>query len=156
MDAEALMRVAIEQARSAILAGQTPVGCAIALADKVVAANHNRVLETTDITAHAEMVTIREACTRLGRIHLEGAIVASTLEPCPMCMAALHWARVDTVYYGATIADSAAVGFNELHISAADVIRLGGSPIKLAGGILAKECLAIFEQLGTGRPPATY
>ena len=156
MDAETLMRLAIAQAQASIAAGQTPVGCAIAIGDQVIAANHNRVLATTDITAHAEMVTIREACTRLSRIHLEGAVVASTLEPCPMCMAALHWARVDTVYYGATIADSTAVGFNELRIPAADVIRLGGSNIKLTGGILRRECLAVFEQSDTGRRPATY
>lgn len=156
MDVESLMRAAIDQAQAAIAAGQTPVGCAIALDDVVVAANHNRVLQTTDITAHAEIVTLREACARTGRIHLEGAVVASTLEPCPMCMAALHWARVDTVYYGATIADSTAAGFNELRIGAADVLRLGGSNVKLVGGILAQECVAVFNQLTAGRRGVGY
>jgi len=146
MTPEALMRLAIDKAREAIAAGQTPVGCAIAIGDRIVAANHNCVLATTDITAHAEMTTLREACRNVGGILLEGALVASTLEPCPMCMAALHWARVDTVVYGATSADAKAVGFNELRIPAAEVIRLGGSQVKLQGDVLRQECTALFDE----------
>jgi tRNA(Arg) A34 adenosine deaminase TadA len=140
------MRLAIEKAREGLRAGQTPIGCAIAIDDVIVAAGHNRVLATTDITAHAEIVALRQACTRTGEIHLEGAIVASTCEPCPMCMAALHWARVHTVYYGATIADAKAAGFNELRIPAAEIIRQGGSSVILVGNVLAKECAALFGE----------
>lgn len=144
MTLEELMRHAIAKAREAITAGQTPIGCAIAIDGQVIAA-HNRVLATTDITAHAEIVNLREACRQLGRIHLEGALVASTCEPCPMCMSALHWARVDTVCYGATIADAKTAGFNELCIPAAEIIRLGGSSVKLVPGILVDECVALFD-----------
>ena len=146
MNLETLMQRAIEAAQSAIRNGQTPIGCAIALGDRVIAACHNRVLETTDITAHAEIVALRAACAATSQIHLDGALVASTCEPCPMCMAALHWARVDTVCYGATIADAKAAGFNELRIPAADVIRLGGSSVKLVPGVLPQECAALFDQ----------
>jgi guanine deaminase len=145
MNLEALMQRAIDVARLAIAAGQTPIGCAIAVAGQTFAA-HNRVLASTDITAHAEISCLRDTCKHLGRIHLEGAIVASTTEPCPMCMAALHWARVDTVCYGATIADAQAAGFNELCIPAAEIVRLGGSPVKLVSGILVDPCVALFEQ----------
>jgi tRNA(Arg) A34 adenosine deaminase TadA len=146
MNLEALMQLAVDKARLAIAAGQTPIGCAIAIGDNVVAVAHNRVLATTDITAHAEIVALREACANTGDIHLEGALVASTCEPCPMCMAALHWARVDTVGYGATIADAKAAGFNELRIPAADIIRLGGSSVKLVGDVLRNECVALFNE----------
>jgi tRNA(Arg) A34 adenosine deaminase TadA len=61
-------------------------------------------------------------------------------------MAALHWARVDTVCYGATIADAKAAGFNELRIPAAEIIRLGGSSVKLVSGILKDECAALFDE----------
>ena len=145
MTLEELMRQAIQKAQDAIRAGQTPIGCAIAAHGQVIAA-HNRVLATTDITAHAEISALRDACARIGDIHLEGALVASTCEPCPMCMAALHWARVDTVCYGATIADAKAAGFNELRIPAAEIIRLGGSSVKLVPGILTDECVALFDQ----------
>jgi tRNA(Arg) A34 adenosine deaminase TadA len=146
MNLESLMRLAIDKARVAIAAGQTPIGCAIAIGDNVVAVAHNRVLATTDITAHAEIVALREACAKLRDIHLEGALVASTCEPCPMCMAALHWARVDTVGYGATIADAKAAGFNELRIAAAEVLRLGGSSVKLQSDVLRDECVALFDE----------
>lgn len=143
---EELMRIAIGAARTGVASGQSPFGCAISLNGSVVAAAHNVVRLTTDVTAHAEITALREACRVVGDVHLMGAIVATTCEPCPMCMAALHWARVDTVYYGATIADAAAGGFNELHLPAADVLRLGKSDVRLVPGILAQECAALFKE----------
>lgn len=152
---EDLMRQAIDVARVAIAAGQTPIGCAIAVGGRLIAA-HNRVLATTDITAHAEISAIRDACKQLGEIQLSGAIVASTTEPCPMCMAALHWARVDTVCYGATIADAKAAGFNELRIPAAEIIRLGGSSVRLVSGILVDECVGLFDEWRRGPNARAY
>lgn len=156
MDANDLMRLAIEKARAGITAGQSPFGCAIAIGDRVVAVEHNRVLSTTDITAHAEVAAIREACRATGNIHLQGATVATTCEPCPMCMAALHWARVETVYYGATIADATGGGFNELHIPATEMVRLGGSSVKLVGGILQAECAGLFTEWQAGGQARSY
>lgn len=156
MDPDALMRLAIEKARSGIAAGQTPFGCAIAIGKRVVAVEHNRVLATTDITAHSEVTALREACRATGQIHLTGAQVATTCEPCPMCMAALHWARVETVFYGATIADATAGGFNELHISANEIVRLGGSSVKLVGGTLQAECAGLFDEWQAAGNARTY
>lgn len=144
--AEALMRRALEAARRGIAAGQSPFGCAIELGGRVVAVEHNRVLLTTDITAHAEVTALRAACREVGSIHLEGALVASTTEPCPMCIAALHWARVERVVYGATIGDAARAGFNELTLPAAELLRAGGSAVRLAGGVLIEECRALFDE----------
>jgi guanine deaminase len=146
MSPEALMRAALDAAHRGIALGQSPFGCAIALGDRVVAATHNRVLLTTDSTAHAEINALRDACQAVGDVHLTGAIVATTCEPCPMCMAALHWARVDTVYFGATIADAATAGFNELHLAAADLLRLGRSRVRLLPGPLGDECRALFNE----------
>ncbi len=145
VDPDNLMRLAIDRAKEGLSAGQSPFGCAVSLKGTVVAAEHNRVLASTDITAHAEITALREACRRTGTIDLGGAIVASTCEPCAMCMAALHWARVDTVYFGATIADAAAAGFNEMTLPAADLLRLGGSAVRLIGGTLVEECRALFR-----------
>ncbi|MEM7290691.1 MAG: nucleoside deaminase [Pseudomonadota bacterium] len=100
------MQLAIDKTREGIARGQSPFGCAIARDGVVIAVAHNTVLETTDITAHAEVNALRQACREVEDIHLAGAVVATTCEPCPMCMAALHWARVDTVYFGATIDDA--------------------------------------------------
>lgn len=141
-----LMQLAIEKCREGIAAGQSPFGCAIERQGRVVACSHNTVVLTTDITAHAEVNAIREACRTVGDIFLDGATVATTCEPCPMCMAALHWARVETVYYGATIADADTAGFNELQLPAAELLRLGRSTIKLIPQLLPEECKALFAE----------
>lgn len=140
------MRLAVEACREGIKFGQSPFGCAIAIDDRVLAKSHNTVVATTDITAHAEMNAIRTSCQDVGEIFLDNAIVATTCEPCPMCMSALHWARVDTVYYGASIADAESAGFNELNLSASELLRLGGSPLKLVGDVLVEECRELFAR----------
>lgn len=145
MDPSALMQIAIAKCRDGLALGQSPFGCAIALGDRVVAVAHNTVAQTIDITAHAEVNALREACQHEGQIFLEGALVATTCEPCPMCMAALHWARVDTVYFGASIEDAAQAGFNELSLPAAELLRLGGSPVRLQGGVERDACRQLFD-----------
>lgn len=143
---EELMQSAIDTCRRGLAKGQSPFGCAIALDDRIISSEHNTVVLTTDITAHAEVNAIRTGNRVLQNIFLEGAIVATTCEPCPMCMAALHWARVDTVYYGATIADAEGAGFNELQLPAAELLRQGGSRLKLISGVLDGECKQLFNE----------
>jgi len=146
MDPSELMRLAIEKARAGIATGQSPFGCAIAREGRVLSCAHNTVVRTTDITAHAEVNAVREACRAVGDIFLTGAIVATTCEPCPMCMAALHWARVDSVYYGATIADADEAGFNELQLPAARLLELGHSTLTLVPQVLPAECKQLFAE----------
>ena len=140
------MKVAIETCREGLAAGQSPFGCAIAIGDQIVARAHNTVVLTTDITAHAEVNAIRAGCLETGDIFLSDAMVATTCEPCPMCMAALHWARVDTVYYGATIGDADTAGFNELQFPAEELLKQGGSEVKLIGDTLQEECVQLFAE----------
>ena len=142
---ETLMRLAIDKAREGMEGGQSPFGCAIARGDDVIAVAHNTVLATIDITAHAEINALRLACKATGQVHLEGCAVATTCEPCPMCMAALHWARVETVYFGASIADADAAGFNELQVPAAEVLKIGGSRVALVSGVLSVACRDLFQ-----------
>ena len=151
-----LMQIAIETCREGISRGQSPFGCAIAIGGKLVARAHNTVVLSTDITAHAEVNAIRQGCQTVNDIFLENAIVATTCEPCPMCMAALHWARVDTVYYGATIADAGTAGFNELSLSAAELLQTGGSSVKLHSDLLADECRQLFAEWQTNANRRPY
>lgn len=146
IDPKNLMRLAIDKTREGLDAGQSPFGCAIARGDELLAVEHNTVVQTTDITAHAEVNALRTACKASSSIHLSGCIVATTCEPCPMCMAALHWARVSKVYYGAVIADAEAAGFNELQVPAAQVLKIGGSDVILEADLLLDECRELFEQ----------
>jgi guanine deaminase len=152
-----LMRLAIEKCREGIRLGESPFGCAIAIGDRVVAVSHNLVLSSSDITAHAEVTALRVACRAEGKIHFPDAIVATTCEPCPMCTAALHWARVGKVYYGATIDDPSTVGFNELRLPSAELVRLAGSQLTLVSGLLADECRGLFAEWKQNSPnPRTY
>jgi tRNA(Arg) A34 adenosine deaminase TadA len=146
MEPEQLMQMAIDAARRGVNSGQSPFGCTIARADQLLAVQHNTVWSTTDITAHAEVNALRAACQKTGEILLNGSIAATTCEPCPMCMSALHWARVDTVYYGASIADAEQAGFNELNLTSQQMVTLGGSPVRLVSGLLAAECRQLFAE----------
>jgi guanine deaminase len=150
------LRLAIRAARDAIAAGQSPFGSVIVRHGAVVAAAHNTVWRDTDPTAHAEVNSIRAAARFLGAIDLSGCTLYSTCEPCPMCLSAIHWAKIGRVVYGAAIADAAAAGFSELRVAASELARMGGSPLVVEGGLLAEECRALFEEFRKGSAARTY
>src|SRR3954449_12536374 len=114
------MRLAIDKTREGIDAGQSPFGAVIVHGGEGVAVTHNTVWLTTDPTAHAEVNCIRAAAKALNTIDLKGATLYSTTEPCPMCLSAIHWAKIERVIFGATIDDAATAGFAELHVAAKD------------------------------------
>jgi len=140
------MRLAIGKAREGVAAGQTPFGACIVQGDEPVAVAHNVVLATTDITAHAEVAAIREACRALRTIDLHGCVIYSTCEPSPMCFSACHWANLDRIVYGSSIADAACCGFRELSISNEDMKRIGGSRVAIKPGCLRDEALELFAE----------
>lgn len=90
-----------------------PFGAVVAKDGKVVGRGHNRVLADHDPTAHAEVVALRDAGRRLKRFHLDGCILYTSCEPCPMCLAAAYWAKVDAIVFANTRADAAAIGFGD-------------------------------------------
>ncbi len=96
------MRLALEEADSATLHGDVPIGCVVVGTDgHVLARDHNRREELGDPTAHAEVLAVRRAASLIGHWRLEGATVYSTLEPCPMCAGALVVSRIARLVYGA-------------------------------------------------------
>jgi guanine deaminase len=140
------MRMAIAKAREGIAADQSPFGACIVRDGQVIACEHNVVWRTTDSTAHAEVTAIRAACRAVDDVKLTGATIYSTTEPCPMCFAAIHWAGIARIVYGASIADAARAGFGELTISNLDMKRMGGSGVEVAPTILAPEAAALFDE----------
>jgi guanine deaminase len=113
-DPAAFMREAIELSREGMHAGHGgPFGCIIVKDGTVVARGINRVTSTCDPTAHGEVVAIREACAVLKTHNLSGCALYTSCEPCPMCLAAIYWARIDVIYYANTRADAAAIGFDD-------------------------------------------
>jgi tRNA(adenine34) deaminase len=95
------MDIALEEARKAQELGEVPVGCVIVRDGAVIAVAHNRTLTDRDPTAHAEMIAIRAAAAKLGSERLTGCDLHVTLEPCAMCAAAMSFARIRRLYYGA-------------------------------------------------------
>ncbi len=90
-----------------------PFGAVIVKNDQIIGSGWNRVLRTNDPTAHAEIVAIRDACIRLDAYWLEGCRIYSSCEPCPMCLAAIYWARIDSLHFGASRKDAAAIEFDD-------------------------------------------
>jgi len=90
-----------------------PFGAVIVRDGKIVATGANLVTATNDPTAHAEVVAIRNACTALASFQLSGCEIYTSCEPCPMCLAAIYWARCDAIFYGSCAADAAAAGFDD-------------------------------------------
>lgn len=144
---ELFMRMAIAKAREGIACGQTPFGaCIVTAQGKVAACAHNVVWLTTDITAHAEINAIRQACRDLNTIDLSGCTIYSTTEPCPMCFSAIHWAKIARIVFGASIKDAQDAGFNELTISNGLMKREGQSPVVIEEGCQRRECVELFDQ----------
>lgn len=109
-----LLRRAVELSRERMLDGAGgPFGAVVARGGEIVGEGWNRVTSAMDPTAHAEVVAIRAACERLGRFELSGLAIYSSCEPCPMCLAAIYWARLDRLVYANTRAEAAAIGFDD-------------------------------------------
>ena len=138
------MRLAINRAQEGIKKGQAPFGSCIVKQGKVIACSHNVVWRSGDITAHAEINAIRQACKKLKTVDLSGCVIYSTCEPCPMCFSACHWARIKRIVFGSRIKDAAEFGFNELSLSNLKMKRLGASRVRIQAGVLAKEAADLF------------
>ena len=108
------MKIAYDEATKGMLANDGgPFGSVIVKDDKIIATAHNEVLSTKDPTAHAEVNAIRIASKRLDSFDLSGCVLYTTCMPCPMCLGAIMWARISSVYYGATEEDAANGGFDD-------------------------------------------
>jgi guanine deaminase len=109
---ERAISLAIENVR----AGGGPFGAVIVQNGEILAEGANRVTSESDPTAHAEIVAIRAACRTLANFQLTGCDLYCSSEPCPMCLGAIYWARLDRVFYGASAADASAAGFDDAFI----------------------------------------
>ncbi len=112
-----LMYRAIELSIENVLNGRGgPFAALVAKENEIIAMGTNLVTPTNDPTAHAEIVAIREACKKLNHFQLTGCEVYASCEPCPMCMAAIYWARPARVFYANTREDAARIGFDDSFI----------------------------------------
>lgn len=111
------MGEAIAESRENLLSGDGgPFGAVIVRDGKIVGRGHNEVIKEQDPTCHAEMQAIRQACRYLGTYDLTGCELYTSAQPCPMCLSAIIWANIKTVYYGNSAADAEAIGFRDDYI----------------------------------------
>jgi guanine deaminase len=146
MNHDSPMDHAIAEARAGIASGQSPFGAVIVRGGEVVATGHNHVWANTDPTAHAEIECIRNAGKALGTIDLAGCEMYTTCEPCPMCAAAIHWANLDAVHFGARIADADAAGFRELTLPIETLYAEGKSGVCVHADVMREECASLFDE----------
>ncbi len=116
-DDKIFMSRAIELARQGMDSGSGgPFGCVITKDGAIVGEGLNQVTSTNDPTAHAEVVAIRNACTNLNSFQLEGCVVYTSCEPCPMCLGAIYWARPERIFIACNRDDAAEAGFDDAFI----------------------------------------
>lgn len=140
------MQRAIALAFENIRSGQGGPFAALIVKDSgILAEGANRVTETNDPTAHAEVVAIREACRALGSFQLSGCDLYTSCEPCPMCLGAIYWARPSRVFYAGNAADAAAAGFDDAFIYA-EITRMPPERRIPMTQILRDESLVVFSE----------
>ena len=130
------MQLAIEQAKKCVK--DVPIGCVIKKDGQIIASTHNRRELDDDVTAHAEILAIKEAQKKLGTSRLKDCEMYVTLEPCPMCAWAISMSGISTVYFGS---------YNQQYGAMGTAIKLPlHSSLKIYGGIMEEECNKILEE----------
>jgi len=147
MASPSFMQIALEEARAAAQRGEVPVGCALVREGAVIARAGNRTIADKDPTAHAELLAIREAARALGSERLTDCDLYVTLEPCAMCAAAMSFARIRRLYFGAADEKGGAVEHG---------VRFFASPTchhrpEVYGGINESECAALLKEFFQAR-----
>ena len=144
-DAERFTREAIRLSRHAVDGGHGgPFGAVVVRDGKIVGRGFNKVISSNDPTAHAEVVAIRAACRRLHSFSLAGCELYASCEPCPMCLAAIYWARIKKVYFAGTREDAAGAGFDDARFYD-ELARAAKNRSLILRPMMRKEALPVFE-----------
>ncbi|TAE38572.1 MAG: nucleoside deaminase [Sphingobacteriales bacterium] len=120
-----------------------PFGAVITKDGVLIAQSANTVVPSNDPTAHAEIAAIRLACTALKTFDLTGCTIYTSCEPCPMCLGAIYWAHIDTMYYANSKDDAAKIGFDDAFIYAEIDLKLENRKLQ-STRLLAQEALSVF------------
>ena len=145
MEVSPYMERAIELSRNNISCNGGPFGAVIVKDDVIIAEGCNKVTSDNDPTAHAEVTAIREACKKLKTFDLTGCEIYTSCEPCPMCLAAIYWAHLDTIYYANEKHDAAEIGFDDKFIYDEFALDLNKRKIKMIK-MHHKDALEVFNE----------
>ena len=149
------MKRAIELSNKSINEGGGPFGCVIVKKGKIIAEGNNQVTKNNDPTAHAEIITIRKACSKLKTFNLSGLKLFTSCEPCPMCLSAIYWSHIDQIYYGNTRFDAAKIGFDDNFIYDELTINLDKRKIPIKQ-ISKNEAIVAFKKWELKIDKVTY
>ena len=138
------MKRAIELSIESVSKGGGPFGCVIVKDERIVSEGSNKVTLTNDPTAHGEIVAIREACKKINNFNLKGYELYSTCEPCPMCLSAIYWARIEKIYYANTRKDAQKIDFDDSLIYLELQKNIGNRKISMVQ-MMRNEALKAFE-----------
>src|SRR5690554_4075151 len=139
------MRRAIELSRKSLANGGGPFGAVIVKDGKIISETSNSVTLDNDPTAHAEVNAIRKACKALNSFDLTGCEIYSSCEPCPMCLGAIYWSRLDALYFGNTKKDAADIGFDDSFIYEELEIPVEKRRVK-TNQVMRDESIVAFEE----------
>ena len=146
MDHEKFMREAIQMSRDSVhKCGGGPFGAVIVKDGKIIGRGANNVTQNNDPTAHAEVSAIRDACAQLGDFSLKGCTIYSSCEPCPMCLSAIYWARLDQVYFGNTQDDAAKIDFDDAFLYKEVALPLASRSLPIEQ-LLGEEAVEVFNE----------
>ena len=121
-----------------------PFGCVIVKDEKIIAEGSNEVTYTNDPTAHAEIVAIRKACRKLNTFNLSGCDIYTSCEPCPMCLSAIYWSHINTIYFANTREDAKKINFDDSMIYSEFTKKIEDRKIPIKQ-MLREEALKAFE-----------
>jgi tRNA(adenine34) deaminase len=138
---EDLMRQALIEAETAFKSGEVPVGAVVVIDGEIRGRGHNAVIRRSDPTAHAEIVALRDAASKVGNYRLTGAVLYSTIEPCAMCAGAIVHARLARLVYGTSDPKAGAVHAH-FGICTTDFLN---HRVLIEGGILESDCRAMIQ-----------
>lgn len=150
------MKEAIDLSREHMQGGHGgPFGAVIVKDGKVIGRGWNKVTSSNDPTAHAEVSAIRDACTNTNDFSLNGAIIYTSCEPCPMCLAAIYWARIEKIYYSNTRRDAAGIDFDDefLYQEVAKPLEERSIP---TDQICRDEAIKVFEEWSSKSDKTSY
>mgnify|MGYP001313940513 CR=1 FL=1 len=138
------MKRAIELSIESVNNGGGPFGCVIVKKNEIISEGSNKVTSTNDPTAHGEIVAIREACKKINNFNLNGCELYSNCEPCPMCLSAIYWSRIDKIYYANTREDAEKIDFDDSFIYSEFQKKIDERKITMTQ-MMREEALKAFE-----------
>lgn len=144
-DHERFQRLALDEGRVGHAEGNVPVGSVIVRNGAVIGSGHNTVQRDGDLTCHAEIMAIRDACRRLGTLELPGSTLYTTMEPCPMCLWAICIARIENLVLGARFRAASTPELGDYSVER--LLELTGHPLALVTGVLEAECASLRAEV---------